>query len=159
MKIRDIMTTNCAVCGPHANAAAIAEILWSRDCGSVPIVDERGILLGIVTDRDLTIALGTRDRRASTLRADECMTRDVETCNPDEDLQDALEVMLARRVRRVPIVDRDGRLEGMVSLSDIVQASSRPGAAIPAASLVSAMARIEDRSAPRKHPNLAVAAK
>ena len=158
MKVREIMTRGVGVCGPHTNAAAIAEILWSRDCGAVPVVDERGILQGIVTDRDLSIALGTRNLRASTVRADDVMTRDVATCGPEDDVLHALELMHRFRVRRLPVADQDARVEGIVSISDIVRAAAHPGDGLSMAMVMKAMARINDRSAPRDEPLLAAAA-
>jgi CBS domain-containing protein len=154
MKIREIMTSNTGFCGPHTDAAAIAEILWSRDCGAVPVVDERGIVLGIVTDRDLTIALGTRDRRPSSLRADEVMTTDIATCNPDSEVRDALELMTARKVRRLPVVNRAGHLEGMVSIYDIAREATRASSKIGMALVMQAMTRLNDRSAPKESPEL-----
>lgn len=157
MKIRDIMTQNVGCCGPHTNAAAIAEILWSRDCGSVPVVDERGFVLGIVTDRDLAIALGTRDRRPSDLQAHEVMTKDLATAHPEDDAQKALTLMQTYRIHRLPIVDESGRLVGMTSIYDIVQAATKPQSGIAMAGVLKAMARLNDRSAPRDVPILATA--
>jgi CBS domain-containing protein len=157
MKVRELMTTNVGFCGPRTNAAAIAEILWSRDCGSIPVVDEKNRILGIVTDRDLFIALGTRNRRASDVTAEEVMTKDVATCSPDDDVKQAVGTMQARKVRRIPVVDRDRILRGMLSIYDVVQAAAPPGSTeLPAAHVLNAMARLNER-ATNKVPALAAA--
>lgn len=120
MKVRVIMTSNVICCAPRTNAAAIAEICWSKPCGAVPVVDTNNKILGIVTDRDLFIALGTRNRRASDLVAEDVMSTDVATCSAEDDVRRALALMHERRVRRIPVVDRDRVVKGIVSLHDVV---------------------------------------
>jgi CBS domain-containing protein len=158
MKVRELMTVNVGCCGPRTNAAAIAEILWSRDCGCVPIVDEKNKLLGVVTDRDLFIALGTRNRRPSELSADEVMSRDVATAAPDDLVSKAVEAMQNRKVRRVPVVDKDGTVRGMLSIYDVVRfAAARPGAPdLTATTVLSALAALV-APAPMRAPMLATA--
>jgi CBS domain-containing protein len=121
MKVREVMTTNVGCCSPRTNAATIAEICWNRSCGVVPIVDDKNKILGVVTDRDLFIALGTRNLRPSELVAEEVMTKDVATCSPDEDVKQALAIMQARKVRRIPVVDKDKTVKGILSLHDVVR--------------------------------------
>jgi len=152
VKVRELMTTNLACCGPRTNAAAIAEILWSKDCGSVPVVDEKNRILGIVTDRDLFIALGTRNRRASELSAEEVMSANVATVSPDDDLKRAVAVMLTRQVRRLPVVDKERTVRGMLSIHDLARhAASQPGQGeLSHASVLGAIARISERPAPKQ---------
>lgn len=123
MKVRDVMTPNFRTCGPNANAAELAQVFWERDCGAIPIVDEKDRVIGIVTDRDVCIALGTRDAKPSHLRAGDIMTRDVATVMPGDDLVAAIDLMRERRVRRLPVIGPDGDLEGMISLHDVLAAS------------------------------------
>lgn len=127
MKVREVMSTNVATCGIRANAAAVAEIAWASDCGAVPVVDEHGKLLGIVTDRDLFIALGTRDQRPSELPVAQVMSRDLVRCSPDDDVKRALNLMQANKVRRLPVVDREGVLRGVVSLNDLLRHATSSG--------------------------------
>ncbi len=156
MKVRELMTTNIGFCGPRTNAGALADILWTRDCGAAPIVDEQERLLGIVTDRDLCIALGTRNCRAQDLFADEVMTKDVSTCSPEDDVLVALRIMQNRKVRRVPVVDGDRRLLGLLSIYDVIQKAARGNGSAPfsAGAVVSAMAHIAER-APAREPEFA----
>lgn len=123
MKIHDLMTEDVIACGPDDNAALIAEICWKKGCGWVPILDADRKVLGVVTDRDIFIALGTRNCRASELRASDVMTKDVATVAACDDVLTALGIMLNHRVRRLPVVDASGRLEGIVSVHDIARES------------------------------------
>src|SRR5687768_3774609 len=120
MKIQDIMTASPETCGRTTNLAAAVERLWSADCGVLPVVGNDGTLVGIITDRDICIALGTRNRPASTILVDSVMTRGVDTCREDEDVAVALGRMKERHVRRLPVLDDRGRLVGILSLNDII---------------------------------------
>jgi len=101
------------------NAATAAELMWSRNCGSLPIIEDGGRVVGIVTDRDLFLALGTGNRRPAELSLGEIMNKDLALCSPDNDLRNALKTMAQRQLRRLPVVDETGSLKGMVSLADI----------------------------------------
>ena len=136
MKIRDIMTTSPETCGRTTNLAAAVERLWSADCGVLPVVDRDGSLVGIITDRDICIALGTRNRPASGILVDNVMTSDVETCRDDEDVAVALGRMQERRVRRLPVLDDRGTLVGVLSLNDIILATGSGAKAIKPAAVL-----------------------
>ncbi|MBI3723653.1 CBS domain-containing protein [bacterium] len=157
MRVRELMSTNIACCGPMTNAASIAEILWSRDCGSVPVVDEKNRILGIVTDRDLFIALGTRNCHASSLAADEVMSRNVVTCSPDDDVKRAVALMEKHQVRRIPVVDKERAVRGLVSIYDAIRHSAAQNGSgeLSHASVIQAMARIAERPAPKQASLLA----
>lgn len=127
MKVRELMETDVACADPHANAGVLAETLWNKDCAFVPIVDEHRRVLGVVTDRDMAIALGTRDRRAGELTAEELMSREVAICGQDDDVGRALATMQARQVRRLVVVDEDEALVGILSLTDIARRAAPKG--------------------------------
>jgi len=120
MKVRDIMTKEVNCCGIDTNLAAATELLWSTDCGILPVMDD-GKLAGIITDRDICIALGTQNRRATEVRAGEIASHDVQTCAVDADVDSAMAAMRRAKVHRLPVVD-DGKMVGIVSLNDIVDA-------------------------------------
>jgi CBS domain-containing protein len=138
MKVNDIMTASPEACRPDDNLAAAVELLWKADCGVLPVVDHSGRVAGILTDRDICIALGTRNVRASNARVASVMRTTVQTCHPGDDVLTALSLMTDRRVRRLPVVDDAGRLVGLVSLNDAVLAAGagrnavRPGAVLDA---------------------------
>jgi len=120
MNVSEIMVHAPKTCSPELNCAAAIEHLWAANCGSLPVVDGHGKIVGIVTDRDICIALGTRNRRASEVPIREVMTLNVATCRADDDVRDALHVMHARKVRRLPVTDGEGRLVGMLCASDLI---------------------------------------
>ena len=120
MKVADLMTKPPAYCSPQTNLAAAAEILWNHNCGILPIVDSKDKVVGVVTDRDMCVALGTRNRLPSEVTVSEVASGKVITCKPDDDLRGALATMGKARVRRLPVIDVAGKLQGMLSMDDIV---------------------------------------
>jgi CBS domain-containing protein len=120
MKIQDFMTRDVEACGPTTDVAAVAMIMWRQDCGIVPVVDDTDRLVGVITDRDICVALATRHRRAEELTARDLMSGDPSFVHPDDDVHTALETMRARRVRRLPVVDAERRLRGLLSINDLV---------------------------------------
>jgi CBS domain-containing protein len=122
MKIKDIMTGEPRTCSPQTNLAAAAALLLDADCGFLPVVED-GKLAGVVTDRDMYIALATRDRRASELTVGEVAQAPVYTCGPDDDVQTALDTMKRHNVRRLPVEGFNGTVMGIVSMNDLVLAA------------------------------------
>lgn len=120
MKVQDVMTVDVHACPPEANLAEVAQVMWESDCGIVPIVDPHNRVRGVVTDRDVCIALGTRNQPAASVRAGDVMSTEVLTSTATDDLAAALDTMRTGRVRRVPVVDREGALCGILSLDDVV---------------------------------------
>jgi CBS domain-containing protein len=90
------------------------------DCGMLAVLDGRGRLAGVLTDRTLALACGAHGVDASRTTAGEVMTRHVHTCGPDDDLHVALERMAAAHVRRLPVVDAQGDLRGAISIDDVI---------------------------------------
>ena len=120
MKVREIMTRDVKFCGPDTNLAEATEIMWRNNCGALPVLDPRGELIGLITDRDLCIALGTTNCRASDLTVRQVAMKPVFTCAPDDYVHEALKTMRQHQVRRVPAVTEDGKLAGILSLDEIV---------------------------------------
>ena len=123
MKIRNIMTSEPQTCLPDTNLAEAAELMLKADCGILPVVDGERKLLGIVTDRDMYIALATRNRLASQLTVGEVARKDVFTCGPDDDVHSALATMKHRHVRRLPVEGFGRTIAGIVSMNDILLAA------------------------------------
>lgn len=136
MKVQEIMTTAPEVCRPDTNLAAAVERMWAADCGILPVTDEAMRPIGVVTDRDICIALGTRNRAASAIGVESVMRQAVETCRVDDDVTRALERMKEGRVRRLPVVDALGRLAGILSLNDIILATGSGSKAIKPAAVL-----------------------
>lgn len=118
----EIMSGEPRVCSPETNLAAAAALMLEADCGFLPVI-QAGRLAGVVTDRDLYIALATRNRLASQLTVADVLQTPVHTCRPDDDVRSALARMKEHRVRRLPVEGAGGTIIGVVSLNDIALAS------------------------------------
>ncbi|MBZ5677994.1 MAG: CBS domain-containing protein [Acidobacteriia bacterium] len=120
MRVEDVMTKDVSVCSPGTNAAAAAEIMWNRDCGILPVLEDSGQLVGMVTDRDLFIALGTQNRNPSDLQVGEIMHREPSACSPEDDVRNALKTMAKQRLRRLPVIDKSREIKGILSIDDVI---------------------------------------
>lgn len=119
MKVSEVMTTGVQACSPETNLATVVARMWEANCGLVPIVSEDGMVSGVVTDRDICIALGTRIALSTDVNARDVMTTDVATCYATDDIGTVVKMMRERRVRRLPVVSPSNTLEGVVSLDDL----------------------------------------
>lgn len=120
MKVKDIMTGTPASCTAETNLGAAVEILWNRNCGILPIVNAEQKVVGVVTDRDMCIALGTRNRLAGEITVGEVTTNKVFACKASDDVRIALATMAHEKVRRLPVTNDGGVLEGILSMDDVV---------------------------------------
>jgi CBS domain-containing protein len=120
MKVRDIMSKPPQTCRLETTLGIASRRMKESGCGALAVLDHRGRVGGILTDRDLALAIGAADRQAAHVPASEAMTRHVHTCAPDEPVGDAIARMAAFKVRRLPVVTRDGDLHGMLSVDDII---------------------------------------
>jgi CBS domain-containing protein len=120
MRVGDIMTPNPACCTPDSTAREVATLMRDNDCGSIPVVENREAnrLVGLVTDRDLAIRGYAADKGPDT-RVRELMTEAPITSAPEDEVEIVREVMVAQQVRRVPVVDNDGAVVGIVAQADI----------------------------------------
>jgi CBS domain-containing protein len=125
MKVQKIMSQPARTCGPDTNLASVVETMWAHECGIVPVVNERGTAVGIITDRDICIALGTRNATAAMLTARDVMTQPVAGCAPEDDCFMALLTMQERGVRRLPVLGIGDVVLGILSLDDIVKHAAR----------------------------------
>jgi CBS domain-containing protein len=126
MKARDLMTADPTTCRPTDNLKAIIGVMRDEDCGIVPITEGNGEhrVVGVVTDRDIALALGERDEKPSTVRASEVMTTDIVSSEPDADLKDVSRRMQDAQVRRILVTEK-GRLLGVISTADLARASAQ----------------------------------
>ena len=126
MRVRDLMTVNVESCFPGTDLGAAAMIMWRNDCGIVPVVSPAtNQVEGVITDRDICMALATSGRRASERTVSEIMGRQVMTANGEDDVHAALSVMERERVRRLPVVDTSGVLSGVLSINDLILATNK----------------------------------
>jgi CBS domain-containing protein len=126
MNCKDVMTADPKCCLPDDTIARAAEIMREEDVGPVPVVSDRNVkrLAGIVTDRDIAIKVVAAGRDPRFTRVDEVMSKDIITCNAEDDYIQALQAMARHQVRRIPIVNEDGALLGIISQADVARRTS-----------------------------------
>jgi CBS-domain-containing membrane protein len=121
MLIRDIMTTNVQSCGAYESINAAAQRMWDADVGAVPVLDDKQRVVGMLTDRDICMAAYTQGMPLRQIIAAEVMSRILVSCDPDDTIAHAEELMRTHQVRRLPVVDRARHLLGIVSVNDIAR--------------------------------------
>lgn len=127
MRVRDIMTQPIQTCRIETDLGTASRRMREMGCGALGVLDPEGRLAGMITDRDLALAIGDRRRNASHIAVHDAMTRRVHTCEPDETVHRALERMAVKKVRRLPVVDAEGGVHGMLSIDDIILWSVHSG--------------------------------
>jgi len=115
-----IMSSVVRSCSPGDSLNRAAQIMWEFNCGALPVVSDEGLILGMITDRDVCMASYTRGQNLSALTVDHAMSRSVKACSAGEPIRRVLEIMEQSQVRRVPVVEA-GKVVGMVALADIAR--------------------------------------
>src|SRR5262245_49708455 len=125
MTVKELQTSNVKSVGPETNLAAVAKLMWEGDCGAVPVVNSERKVIGMITDRDICIAAATRSKPPAEIRASEVITNHgVHAVKPEDDVRVALRTMRKHRVRRLPVVDQQQRLAGILSINDLAMNAS-----------------------------------
>lgn len=125
MKVRDIMTKTAFSCRSGMSLAEAGALMWEHDCGLLPLLNDAGKVTGVITDRDVCIAVSTKDRLPSQIQIGEVARPSAIVCSPDDDIHSALKTMSKERIRRLPVVNTDGNLVGVLSMNDIVLQAER----------------------------------
>jgi len=125
MLVEHLMTRDVKTCGPQDTLSMVAQIFWNHDCGCVPVVDQNSRVVGMVTDRDICLAAYWQGRSLRELQVCNVTHNRVCSCKPRDTIATAEKLMKARKVRRLPVIDDDGRLVGLLSIKDIVQEAAR----------------------------------
>lgn len=135
MTVRELQTSNVKSVSPDTDLAVVAKLMWEGDCGAVPVVTDDRKVIGMITDRDICIASATRSKPPAEIRVSEVISANhgVHAVKPDDDVRIALRAMRKHRVRRLPVVDREQRLTGIVSINDLaINASPSLPNSVPA---------------------------
>ena len=120
MTCAEVMTPSPTACNPQHTAVDAAELMRREDCGLLPVISEDGKkLIGVLTDRDIVLKVIAEGLDPRSTAVSEVMTTDIVTCLPQESVEMAMEQMATRQVRRIPIVDRDGSLVGILAQADV----------------------------------------
>ncbi len=125
--IGTVMTANPASCRADAPIAQVAQLMIDNDCGQIPVVDADNKPLGVVTDRDIAVRLVAAGKADAT--AGDAMSSPCHFIAADSSVQDAIKLMESAKIRRVPVVDGDGRLAGIVSIADLALAGKQEATA------------------------------
>jgi CBS domain-containing protein len=125
MKVEQIMSRHVKVVGIESTLADAARIMWENDCGCVPVVDDRGRLAGVLTDRDICMAAYLAGRPLMDLPIRRSMSGRPIACRPNDSIADAEKTMQDAQIRRLPVTTREGELLGVLSLNDVARAAAR----------------------------------
>jgi len=137
MRVKEIMTQDPTCCSPTTPLVEVAQLMVRDDCGCIPVVDEKGLPLGTITDRDITCRVVAQRKDPAELLARDCMTASCVVVSLEATVEDCCDLMEENQIRRVVVIDASGRCCGIVSQADfateaqawtgeIVQAISRP---------------------------------
>jgi CBS domain-containing protein len=121
MNASELMTKRVRTCRVDDSLERAAQIMWEHDCGAVPVIDADERLVGMVTDRDICMAAYTRGHSLPQIPVSHAMARKLHCVRDTDPLQSALALMKHARVRRAPVVDREGRLMGILSIADLAR--------------------------------------
>jgi len=128
MRVKDVMTTSVACVRQGESLAEAARLMWDCDCGSIPVKEDGSErVVGMITDRDICMAAWSRNRAPSTIGIAEVMAQDLHSVTPDDRVSTAENLMRQKQIRRVPVLDDDRQLVGILSLADIATQSQSFG--------------------------------
>ena len=123
MQVKEVMTANPACCAPGEPLLEVAKLMVDNDCGEIPVVEnkESKIPVGVVTDRDIVCRTVAKNKNPLELTAADCMSTSIVTVTPDTPVEECCHIMEERQIRRVPVVDANGALCGIVALADLAR--------------------------------------
>lgn len=129
MTVASFMTPNPVCCVATTPLRDVARMMLDSDCGQIPVVDGSQRPIGVVTDRDIAVRVVAEGRNSNEATAADAMSMPVRTVTTDTSLADCVCLMEADQIRRVPVVDANGKLAGIVSIADLALAGKREATA------------------------------
>ncbi|MGD8566833.1 MAG: CBS domain-containing protein [Gammaproteobacteria bacterium] len=121
MNVSDIMSKDVGTCSADSDLESVAKIMWDKNCGSIPVLDSSNNLVGIITDRDIAMGCALNHKAEWELKTNDILNnRSLFTCRSDEDIKNALQLMSDHHIRRLPVIDSNGQLQGVLSIDDII---------------------------------------
>jgi len=128
MKVKEVMTPDAKAIWITESLADAAKEMWENDCGVLPIIKDGRKVVGMITDRDICMATAMRNKSPSAISVEEVMNATVYATAAEEDVGQALHTMREHKIRRLPVLNPEGELQGIVSMNDIVlRAKERNG--------------------------------
>jgi CBS domain-containing protein len=125
MNVESIMTRDPKSVGPGDTMSAAAKLMWDHDIGCVPVVDHENRVIAMLTDRDICMAAYLKNRTLTDMTVAEAMSKDLCACRRNDDVEKAEKLMQEAQVRRLPVMDREGHLVGILSLNDLAREAAR----------------------------------
>lgn len=142
MKVKDLMTTPVKTCRTTALLGDVAQIMLDAGYGCVPVVDRHGRLAGMLTDRDVCLAVAARHQSPWEIPVRDVMSPNIVSCLVDDYVDAALVAMKEHRIRRVPVVDDEGHVRGLVSIDDAIRNTGIAKGQLPAEAVVDVLRHI-----------------
>lgn len=123
MRVRDLMKKQPPFCVPFDTAQSAASIMKHYDVHFIPIIENEPthLLVGVVTDRDLCLRVVAEGKDPGEVQLADCMTTNPVVCNPEDDIDQAIQRMASARLHQLPVVDANGTVQGVISLQDALQ--------------------------------------
>ncbi|HVR87363.1 MAG TPA: CBS domain-containing protein [Planctomycetota bacterium] len=153
MRVSDLCNGDVSSCSRDTSLARAGALMSKGEVGCLPVVDRQDRVIGIVTDRDIALELASRDAPASEIFVDEMMSDRITTCKVEDDVRDVLRLMARNEVRRLPVVDEEGRLQGILSIDDLICHASQDGDSrqLPQSEVLEAYCQITQSYQPETH--------
>ena len=127
MLVEQLMNRPPVTCTPDDSCHEAARLMWEHDCGVLPVVARDGTLCGMITDRDICMAACLRGLKLEEMRVNEVMAQEVASCRPGDPIGVAERTMSRCQVRRLPVVDPDNQVVGVLSLNDLAREAEQEG--------------------------------
>ena len=126
MYANEVMSPQVATCTSDSNLEYVSRLMWENDCGAIPVVDDENKAIGIVTDRDIAMAAMLNHKSLWELKAGALIENQILCCaHQDSSIEDCLELMEKYEVRRLPIINEDGVIAGVLSMGDAIAFASK----------------------------------
>lgn len=155
MKVEQLMNKNVATCRPEDTLNEVARVFWDCDTGCLPVIDHESRVIGMITDRDVCLAAFFQGASLKDLWVGNTMARRVHSARVGDDLEGALELMRTHQVRRLPVVDANGRITGLLSITDVVHSGAKGGELKPKR-VLKAVASITERRLPQRSVEIVI---
>ena len=126
MKVEQLMTRDVKTCSPDDSLNMAAKLMWDFDCGCVPVVDADDRLVGMITDRDICMAAYTQGKPLAAMRVSSAMSRAAHACRFGDSILLAERLLREHGIRRIPVVDAEQHVFGILSMNDLAREAARP---------------------------------
>jgi CBS domain-containing protein len=127
MQVSQAMSSPARTCRGNTQLGQAAKMMAENNCGCLPVVDNGGYLIGLITDRDISVTVAERHQNPWQLAVRDAMTKAVVSCAPEDPIEQALTTFSDLGVRRLPVVDRAGHVTGLLSVDDLVLHAGQHG--------------------------------